>query len=115
MLAEPGATTNPITVQLVSATIADALTARFGGRVNQRDHAALPRTLRTAFGNRLPMSRLPAGSSGCNAGVARRPAGAQERRLVRLLERKDEVRYGPRWGSLIEATSLSAELEGLAV
>ena len=43
MLAEPGANANPIMVQIVTAAIAyaDALTARFGGRVNQRDHAAL--------------------------------------------------------------------------
>jgi hypothetical protein len=96
MLAEPGANANPITVQVVTAAIAyaDALTARFGGRVNQRDHAALPRALRAALGNRLPK--------------------AQERRLARLLERKDEAQYGSRPGSLTEAKNLLAELEAFA-
>jgi len=96
MLAEPSGNANPITVQIVTAAIAyaDALTARFGGRVNQRDHAALPRALRAALGNRLPR--------------------AQERRLARLLERKDEAQYGSRLGSLTEAKSLLAELETFA-
>lgn len=95
-LAEPGANANPILAQVVTAAIAyaDALTARFGGRVNQRDHAALPRALRAALGNRLPK--------------------AQERRLVRLLERKDEAQYGSRRGSLAEARNLLTELEAFA-
>jgi hypothetical protein len=92
-LAEPGANANPILVQVVSAAVAygDALTARFGSRINQRDHAALPRALRATLGNRLPK--------------------AQERRLARILERKDEAQYGSRRGSLAEARSLLAELE----
>lgn len=95
-LAEPGANANPVTVQIMTAAIAyaDALTARFGGRVNQRDHAALPRALRGALGNRLPK--------------------AQERRLARILERKDEAQYGSRPGSLTEAKSLLVELEVFA-
>jgi hypothetical protein len=50
--------------------------------------------LRAALGNRLPK--------------------AQERRLARILERKDEAQYGSRRGSLVEATSLLAELEAFA-
>lgn len=95
-LADAGANGNPIVAQVVTAAIAyaDALTARFSGRVNQRDHTALTRTLRAALGNRLPK--------------------AQERRLARILERKDEAQYGSRRGSLTEARSLLAELEAFA-
>jgi hypothetical protein len=96
MLAEPHANANPITLQVVTAAIAyaDALTARFGGTINRKDHAAAPRTLRAVLGNRLPR--------------------VQERRLARIIEHKDEAQYGARTGRLGEAAALLAELEDFA-
>src|ERR1035437_1341338 len=50
---------NPIISQIVNAAIAfaDALTARYAGRANQKDHAAAVKALRDALGNRLPVAQ----------------------------------------------------------
>jgi hypothetical protein len=64
----------------------DALTAAYGGRVNQQDHAAAVKLLRDTLGKSLP--------------------DAQERRLARLLGRKDEVQYGARQGRMDDASQV---------
>lgn len=68
VLAESGANANPIVSHIFSSAIAytDALTARYGGRVNQKSHDAAVKALRNALGNNLPK--------------------AQETRLIRLLK-----------------------------
>jgi hypothetical protein len=95
-LADPGDNANPILAHIVNAAIAytDALTVRYGGRINQQDHAAARRALRAVLGNRLPK--------------------AQDRQLARILERKDEAQYGSRRGSLSDAKRLLQELEDFA-
>jgi hypothetical protein len=95
-LAGEGANANPIVAQVVNAAIAyaDALTATFSGRVNQRDHAAVRKALRAALGNRLPT--------------------AQERRLARILGHKDEAQYGAGRIGLTRARQLLEELDELA-
>lgn len=70
-------------IALSAIAYADALTARFGGFVNRKDHAAAAQALRTALGNRLPAARA--------------------RDLAVLLEDKDEVQYGIRIGRRAEA------------
>ncbi len=74
-----------VTANAVLAAIAytDALTATYGGRVNQKDHAAAVKLLRGVLGKALP--------------------DAQERRLARLLGRKDETAYGASIGRTEEA------------
>lgn len=95
-LAESGANANPIVSHIVSSAIAytDALTARYGGRVNQKDHDAAVKALRDALGNTLPK--------------------AQETRLMRLLKQKDEAQYGARHGRLAKANELLADLKAFA-
>jgi hypothetical protein len=73
----------------------DALTATSIQMVNQQDHAAAVKLLRAALGKALPAS--------------------QERRLSRLLGRKDEASYGARAGQRSDAVHLLAELEEFAV
>ncbi len=68
---------------LAAIAYVDALTAGFGGRVNQKDHMAAVKLLRDVLGNALPDD--------------------QERRLDRLLGRKDEAAYGVSIGRLGEA------------
>ena len=93
---EDGDVGNPIISQIVHAAIAftDALTARYAGRANQQDHAAAVKALRDALGNRLPV--------------------AQETRLRRILGEKDEVQYGARVKTAVEAGRLLAQLEAFA-
>lgn len=95
-LAEPGDNANPIVSHIVTSVIAytDALTARYGGRVNQKDHDAAPRALRDALGNALPR--------------------AQENRLTRILKQKDEAQYGARHGRLTQALELLNDLREYA-
>ena len=62
--------------------------------INQQDHAAATRLLREVLGNRL--------------------TDAQERRLRRLLGRKDEVQYGARTVTLDEARHMLEELDMFA-
>jgi hypothetical protein len=87
---------NPIISQIVNAAIAfaDALTARYAGRANQKDHAAAVKALRDALGNRLPV--------------------AQETRLRRILSEKDEIQYGARATTAMEAKRLLGQLETFA-
>lgn len=95
-LAERGANANPVMSSIVLAAVAyaDALTARYRGTVNQKDHAALVRALRAALGNRFP--------------------AAQERRLRSILDAKDEVQYGIRLGRTGEAELMLKELDDFA-
>jgi len=95
-MAEKGDIGNPVMSQIVNAAIAftDALTAKYIGRVNQRDHAAAVKALRDALGNRLP--------------------AAQETRLRRILGEKDEVQYGTRLKTSVEAERLLTQLEEFA-
>ena len=96
-LAGPGENANPIVSHIVNAVIAyaDALTARFRGRVNQKDHAAARKALRDALGNRLPRS--------------------QEKRFARILEEKDEAQYGATRGRLSHARELLEDLDSFAL
>src|SRR5690242_256470 len=50
---EEGENGNPVVVLIVLAAIGygDALSARFGGKVNQKNHATLPAAIRAAMGN----------------------------------------------------------------
>jgi hypothetical protein len=93
---EKGDIGNPAMSQIVNAAIAftDALTARYAGRANRQDHAAAVKALRDALGNRLPM--------------------AQETRLRRILSEKDEVQYGAKAKTDVEARRLLALLEEFA-
>jgi hypothetical protein len=87
---------NPIISLIVHSAIAyaDALTAKFAGRVNQQDHSGAAKALRAALGNRLPND--------------------QERRLVRILSEKDAGQYGARVKRKPEAVRLLADLQKFA-
>ncbi len=87
-LSEPGDPQNPTISSIVLAAVAycDALTAKYSGRVNQKDHGAAATALRDALGNRLPT--------------------AQETRLNRILATKDEVQYGARPATTNDAEKL---------
>ena len=89
-------TRDPVSSNAILAAIAytDALTAAYQGRVNQRDHTAAVKLLRDALGKALP--------------------DAQERRLARLLGRKDEVHYGSRQGRGGDAEQILAALDEFA-
>jgi hypothetical protein len=95
-LADPGENANPMVSHIVTSAIAyaDALTGKFGGRVNQKDHAAASKALRDALGNRLPQ--------------------AQARRFARILDEKDAAQYGARSGRLTHARQLLDELDAFA-
>ena len=82
--------------QVVHAAIAfaDALTARYAGRVNRQDHAAAVKTVRDCLGNRLP--------------------AAQETRLRRILGEKAEIQYGMRLKTSVEAAHMLVQLEEFA-
>jgi hypothetical protein len=87
---------NPVMSQVVNAAIAytDALTARYAGRANQRDHIAAVQALRDALGRRLPT--------------------AQETQLRRILGEKDEVQYGAKLKTEDEARRLLSLLDAFA-
>jgi uncharacterized protein (UPF0332 family) len=87
---------NPAMSQIVNAAIAyaDAAIASKMAVKNQKDHRAVVKALREAFGNELPK--------------------AQENQLSRILGVKDEVQYGARLGRMDEARSLMAHLEKFA-
>lgn len=84
---------SPIISNIVLSAIAygDALTAKFSGKKNQKDHGALLKVLRDALGNELPQ--------------------AQSTALTRLLGMKDQVQYGARLKSLDEARAAFELLE----
>ena len=92
-LAEKADIANPILSQVINAAIAytDALTSRFGGRINQKDHAAAVKALRDVLGKRLP--------------------AAQQNRLRRILAEKDAAQYGARLYTRTEAERFIAELD----
>lgn len=87
---------DPVVSNAVLAAIGytDALTAALGGRVNQKDHAAAAKLLRDTLGKALP--------------------DAQERRLARLLGRKDDAQYGARPGRSEEAGQVVGDLDAFA-
>lgn len=91
-----GSNANPVISHIVTAAIAftDALMASRKALVNRQDHGAAVKLLREAFGRELP--------------------AAQERRLRRLLERKDEVQYGPSAGRRTDAERMLTDLEAFA-
>lgn len=95
-LMERSGNANPIMSDVVLAAIGyvDALTAAFGGRINQKDHAAAPKTLRDVLGNRLPK--------------------AQMTRLTTILAEKDAVQYGVRFGRYQDAEAMLADLDAFA-
>jgi hypothetical protein len=95
-LAEDGDIGNPILSQVVHAAIAytDALTVKFGSRINRHDHNAAVKVLRDALGDRLP--------------------DVQERRLRRILGEKDAAQYGARMKRKAEAVKFLVELEEFA-
>ncbi|CAN5586278.1 hypothetical protein BH24GEM3_BH24GEM3_17140 [soil metagenome] len=95
-LAEPGENANPLVSHIVNSAIAyaDAITASYRGRVNQKDHNAAKRALRDVLGNRLPK--------------------AQERRFAKILDEKDEAQYGATRGRLSHALKLLEELDEFA-
>ncbi len=78
-------------VVLAAVAYCDAITSVTIGRVNQKDHAGAPRLLRDALGKDLPED--------------------QQRRLSRILSRKDEVQYGARVGRRADAEASFRELE----
>ena len=75
---------------LAAIAYADAITAAYGGMVNQTDHRAATKLLRDTLGKTLP--------------------DAQERRFARLLGRKDEVSYGARPGRDDDASQTVEQL-----
>jgi hypothetical protein len=87
---------NPVASAIVNAAIAytDALTATFGSTVNQQDHQAAVKTLRSVMGNKLPK--------------------AQETRLTRILGNKDLAQYGGRFMTLDDAKNLLSQLDEFA-
>ena len=95
-LHEAGQNTNPIIVQVVDAAIAyaDAVTARYGNRVNQQDHQALGSLLRAVLGNRLPAPQLT--------------------NLRTILSERDAASYGIRVGTYDQALRLFERLEAFA-
>ncbi|HEY4320414.1 MAG TPA: hypothetical protein VGM77_04470 [Gemmatimonadales bacterium] len=87
-LSRPGHSCNPVITQCVDAAIAygDALSIRFGGIVNSRDHHQLENTIRRAIGERLPAS--------------------EARRLGQILGEKDEAAYGAHSASQDDARAV---------
>jgi hypothetical protein len=91
-LAEQGQAQNPIVSSIVLAAIAycDALTAKYSGQINQKDHRGVVKLLRGALGSRLPRSH--------------------ENYLIKVISAKDDVQYGYRQTNMLEANQL---IEGL--
>ena len=96
VLAEPGQNANPLVSHIVSAAVgyADAVTACYGGVVNQQDHQMVGKAVRAALGNRADDGAL--------------------RRLGRILREKDAAQYGARAGRLEHARQLLDDLDALA-
>ncbi len=95
-LADEKDNANPAMSQIVNAAIAyaDALTALKMSIKNQKDHRAVVKMLRDAFGNELP--------------------NVQENHLSRILSIKDEVQYGAKRGRIAEARTLLGHLKKFA-
>lgn len=91
-----GANGNPVIVLIVHAAIAygDALTAFGGGKINQKDHAQLPKLVATALGPRSNPEQV--------------------KRLARILGEKDGASYGARVGRMEHTTNLFEQLDRFA-
>jgi hypothetical protein len=94
--ADAGDIANPTISTIIHSAIAyaDALTARFKGEINQGDHQAVVKLLRSTLGKELPAK--------------------QEANLRTLLEQKDEVQYGGRIMLRTEADRALERLESFA-
>ena len=92
MLLGPDAVSSNAILSVIA--YADALTAAYGGRVNQKDHGAVIKLLRDTLGSALP--------------------AAQERRLAKLIGRKDETQYGSKPGRAEEARQFVEALDVFA-
>lgn len=95
-LADPGTNANPILSHIVNSAIgfADAVCSLYGGRVNQEDHEAAAKTLRSVLGNQLPAVQL--------------------KRLQRILAQKEPVQYGARRATLEAAQQRMEDLRAFA-
>lgn len=95
-LLEEGQIADPIVSNIVLSAIAyaDALTARYAGKINKQNHAAARKLLRDALGKELPRE--------------------QETRFSRMLGHKDETQYGTRSKRRDEADLLLKDLERFA-
>jgi hypothetical protein len=94
--ADPGDIGNPTMSTVINCVIAyaDALTVKYKGEINQQDHQAVVKLLRTALGKELPAK--------------------QETNLRTLLEQKDEIQYGSRVKTWSEAERALERLEEFA-
>lgn len=95
-LVHESANANPIMSQIVNAAIAyaDALTAKRKAQVNQRDHRGAVKLLRDVLGKEFP--------------------DAQENRLRRIVDIKDDVQYGATRGRVQDARKMMDDLEKFA-
>lgn len=95
-LRDMDANANPVVSEIVNAAIAyaDALSARFGGVINQQDHQAAVQTPRRALRSRADAKQLG--------------------RLSQILQQKDAAQYGVRRGRMDHARQLIEQLERLA-
>lgn len=93
---EEGDNGNPVLVIIVLAAIGygDALSARFDGKVNQANHAALPATIKAAMGNQADTRQIS--------------------RLKKILDEKDTASYGAHIGRMDEARDLHVQLQRFA-
>ncbi len=91
-LAEEGTNGNPIMSLTIQSAIAygDALSIKFGGIQNTRDHAAIVKAVRQAMGNRADPGQL--------------------NRLGQIVGRKSDVQYDFRVSTIDEARSLIEQL-----
>ena len=79
------------TAALAAIAYADAVTAAYSGRVNQKDHATAPKLLRDSLGKSLPDSQLNL--------------------FKKLIGIKDEVQYGARKGRSDAAAGIVSNLD----
>jgi len=95
-LARDSANANPIMSQIANAAIAyaDALTAKRKALVNQHDHRGAVKLLRDVLGKEFP--------------------DAQEKRLRRIIDSKDDVQYGATRGRVSDARKMMDDLEKFA-
>ncbi|MDH6269883.1 hypothetical protein M2360_005315 [Rhizobium sp. SG_E_25_P2] len=95
-VADPDDIGNPSMSTIINCAIAysDALTAKFRGEINQGNHQAVISLLKAALGNQLPAKQVT--------------------NLRALLEQKDEVQYGARLKTRMEAERALERLEEFA-
>ena len=95
-VADAGEPMNPVGSNIALAAIAycDSLTAKYAGKVNQRDHSAVVALVRAALGNRFPKTH--------------------EAALRRMLGDKDEFQYGVRPVARDEAQRTLLQLRAFA-